>query len=72
MEAQDGLKSLLVWVRILCLPIEYYDHAILMKVEEKIGNPIRIDEATTSLVSRGHFARMCVEERNVHGRSTRF
>ena len=31
-----------------------------MKVEEKIGKPVKINEAT-SLVSRGHFARMCME-----------
>ena len=31
-----------------------------MKVREKISKPIKNDEAT-SLVSRGHFARMCVE-----------
>ena len=30
------------------------------KVGEKIGKPIKIDEAT-SLVSRDHFGRMCVE-----------
>ena len=30
-----------------------------MKVEEKIGKPDKIDEAT-SLVSRGHFAQMCM------------
>ena len=31
-----------------------------MKVGEKIGNPIKFDEAT-SLALRGHFARMCME-----------
>ena len=31
-----------------------------MKVREKIGKPVKIDEAT-SLASRGHFARICVE-----------
>ena len=31
-----------------------------MKVGEKIGKAIKIDEAR-SLVSRGHFAHMCVE-----------
>ena len=49
-----------MWVRILCLPIEDYDHAFLMKVGEKIGKPVRIDDAT-SLVSMGHFALLCVE-----------
>ena len=31
-----------------------------MKVAKKIGKPIKIDEAT-SLVSKGHFVRMCLE-----------
>ena len=57
---QDELKSLLVWVRILCLPIEDYDHAFLMKVGEKIGKPVRIDDAT-SLVSMVHSALLCFE-----------
>ena len=57
---QDNLKNLLVSVRIPCLPIEYYDKAFLMRVGAKIGRLIKIDEAT-SLVSRGHFARLCVE-----------
>ena len=34
--------------------------SFLMKVGEKIGKPIKIDEAT-SLVLRDHFARMWVE-----------
>ena len=57
--AQDSLQSLLVWVRIPCLPIEYYDRQFFMKAGEKIGTPVQIDEAT-SLVSQGLFARMCV------------
>ena len=51
-------KNLLVWVHIPCLPIEYYDHNFLMKVGVKIGKPVMIDD-TTSVASRGHFARMC-------------
>ena len=31
-----------------------------MRVGSKIGNPIKIDDAT-STVSRGHYARICVE-----------
>ena len=40
--------------------IVYYDKSFLMKVGEKIGKSVKIDEAT-SLVSRGHFARMFME-----------
>ena len=31
-----------------------------MRVGSKIGNPIKVDDAT-SMVSRGHYARICVE-----------
>ncbi|XP_038687586.1 uncharacterized protein LOC119986972 [Tripterygium wilfordii] len=57
---QDSMERLLVWVRIPCLPIEYYDYDFLMRVGEKIGKPVKIDDATDS-VSRGKFARLCVE-----------
>ena len=56
----DVTERVIVWVRFPCLPIEYYDQEFLMKVGEKIGKPIRIDR-TTGLVSRGKFARLCVE-----------
>ncbi|XVF74118.1 hypothetical protein PTKIN_Ptkin13bG0034600 [Pterospermum kingtungense] len=53
-------ERVLVWVRFPCLPIEYYDKEFLMRVGTYIGRPVRVDQAT-SLVSRGKFARMCVE-----------
>ncbi|XVF67807.1 hypothetical protein PTKIN_Ptkin10aG0151500 [Pterospermum kingtungense] len=56
----DRTEKMLVWVRLPCLPIEYYDQDFLLKVGSKIGRPIRIDQAT-SLVSRGKFVRLCVE-----------
>lgn len=56
----DKTEKVLVWVRFPCLPIEYYNIIFLRKVGEKIGRPIRIDQ-TTSQVSRGRFARMCIE-----------
>lgn len=31
-----------------------------MKVGEKVGRPVRIDDAT-SITSKGKFAKMCVE-----------
>lgn len=58
--ATDETKKLIVWVRFPDLPVEYYDYDFLMKLGEKIGEPKNIDDAT-SLVSRGKFARMCVE-----------
>ena len=57
---QDTLRNLLVWVRIPRLPIEYYDHNFLMKLDSKIGKPIHVDEATCAVL-RGHFACICVD-----------
>lgn len=56
----DTNEKVIVWVRFPDLPIEYYDQDFLFRVGEKIGEPIRIDSAT-SLTSRGKFARLCVE-----------
>lgn len=56
----DTTEKVLVWVRLPDLPIEYYDQSFLFTVGRKIGEPIRIDSAT-SLISRGKFARMCIE-----------
>lgn len=56
----DKTERLLVWVRFPCLPVEYYDYEFLMRLGEKIGKPKKVDQAT-SLVSRGKFARVCVE-----------
>ncbi|XVF44736.1 hypothetical protein PTKIN_Ptkin02bG0148000 [Pterospermum kingtungense] len=55
------MDEMLVWMRFPCLPIEYYDREFLLKVGSKIGHPIRVDHAT-SLVSKGKFSRLCVEE----------
>ena len=44
---QSTLESLLVWVRIPCIPIEYFDYNFLMKLGSKLGRPIRVDEATS-------------------------
>ena len=46
---QDILWNPLVWVRIPCLPIKYYDKRFLMNLGEKIGKPIKIDDATSAL-----------------------
>ncbi|XP_019183349.1 PREDICTED: uncharacterized protein LOC109178208 [Ipomoea nil] len=56
----DVTEKVLVWVRIPCLPAEYYNLIFLRKLGNKVGRTIRVDQAT-SLVSRGMFARICVE-----------
>lgn len=57
---RDTTEKVLVWVRFPDLPLEYFDSNILFRVGEKIGKPIRIDSATT-LISKGNFARLCME-----------
>ncbi|XP_019173812.1 PREDICTED: uncharacterized protein LOC109169384 [Ipomoea nil] len=56
----DHTEKMLVWVRIPCLPAEYYNLIFLKKLGNKVGRSIRVDQAT-SLVSMGYFARICVE-----------
>ncbi|XP_031095201.1 uncharacterized protein LOC115999492 [Ipomoea triloba] len=53
-------EKLLVWVRLPAIPVEYFEEDFLWKIGKKIGRPIKIDD-TTSLVSKGKFARVCVE-----------
>ncbi|RYR05834.1 hypothetical protein Ahy_B06g085655 [Arachis hypogaea] len=48
------------WIRIPNLPIELYNHRFLWRVGSAIGNMLKIDR-TTSIHSRGKFARICVE-----------
>ncbi|XP_019181905.1 PREDICTED: uncharacterized protein LOC109177015 [Ipomoea nil] len=56
----DSTEKVLVWVRIPCIPAEYYSIIFLRKLGNKLGRTIRVDQAT-SLISRGMFARICVE-----------
>ena len=56
----NSLRSLMVGVRLPCLPIEYFDYKFLMRVGSKIGKPIRVANATSTL-SIGHYERICVE-----------
>ncbi|XP_019182128.1 PREDICTED: uncharacterized protein LOC109177272 [Ipomoea nil] len=56
----DTTEKMLVWARIPCLPAEYYNYIFLRKLGNKVGRTIRVDQAT-SMVSKGRFARICVE-----------
>lgn len=53
-------NKFLVWVRFPKLPIEYFEEDFMMKIGRRIGRPIKVD-STTSLVSKGKFARACIE-----------
>ncbi|XP_031120209.1 uncharacterized protein LOC116023354 [Ipomoea triloba] len=56
----DATEKVLVWVRFSNLPVEYYNLLTMRKIGNKLGRTVRIDH-TTSLVSRGKFARVCIE-----------
>ncbi|CAN1128365.1 hypothetical protein LINPERHAP2_LOCUS4586, partial [Linum perenne] len=49
-----------VWARLPGLPLEYFDHAILKHIGDRIGKTVRIDN-TTLEGCRGNFARISVE-----------
>nr|GLL19518.1 uncharacterized protein LOC109173568 [Ipomoea trifida]GLL19519.1 uncharacterized protein LOC109173568 [Ipomoea trifida]GLL35493.1 uncharacterized protein LOC109173568 [Ipomoea trifida] len=53
-------EKLLVWARFPSLPVEYFEEEFLMRIGNQLGRSIKIDY-TTSLISKGKFARMCVE-----------
>ncbi|XP_031112012.1 uncharacterized protein LOC116015986 [Ipomoea triloba] len=60
-DSRDARTSkLLAWIRFPALSVEYFDDKFLEKIGKNIGRPIKVD-TTTSLVSKGSFARVCAE-----------
>ncbi|GAA0169103.1 hypothetical protein LIER_23656 [Lithospermum erythrorhizon] len=53
-------QSAAIWLRIPCLPVEYYDANILKDVGNHHGTLLRIDTKTTNS-GRGRFARLCIQ-----------
>lgn len=51
---------LAIWVRLLELPIEYYNHTILSKIGGKLGKLGKTDICTSTTL-RGRYVRICVE-----------
>ncbi|KAK9290190.1 hypothetical protein L1049_008356 [Liquidambar formosana] len=49
-----------VWARVPELPIEFFDPGILQQIGILLGQPIRIDTATSTM-ARGRYARICVQ-----------
>ena len=52
--------TMVVWIRLEHLPIEYYHPEFLHHVGNKLGKLLKID-AVTSAAIRGRFARLCVQ-----------
>ncbi|KAF7844981.1 uncharacterized protein G2W53_001886 [Senna tora] len=59
MDVKD-VTRIAAWVRIPSLPLEFYNVHCLRRIGGLIGRTIKVDP-TTSLTSRGKFARICVE-----------
>lgn len=55
-----NVSSIAVWIRLNELPIEYYEVEVLKKIENLVGNVLRIDTHTAA-EARGRFARLCVQ-----------
>ncbi|XP_020265392.1 uncharacterized protein LOC109840960 [Asparagus officinalis] len=56
----DQITSVIAWIRLPELPLEFYSHIALKRIAAKVGKVVRIDGNTQNAV-RGSFARVCVE-----------
>ena len=54
------IDKTMVWIRISCLNLVYYDESVLWGLASMVGNPVKVDLHTLKVAS-GRFARMCVE-----------
>lgn len=57
---KEEVERVAAWVRLPELPIEYYDSDFLFFLGNRIGRTVKVDQ-TTSLTTRGQYARLCVE-----------
>lgn len=53
-------SKLIVWNRFPELPVEYFNKEALFNIAKVVGKPIRVNYVTNS-VSKGQYARVCVE-----------
>ncbi|XP_020228424.1 uncharacterized protein LOC109809499 [Cajanus cajan] len=54
------VDSTLVWVRFSGLGVMFYDESVLLTIASAIGKPVKVDLNTLNM-TRGRFARVCVE-----------
>lgn len=52
-----NVSSIVVWIRLNELPIEYYEVEVLKKIGNSIGKVLQINTHTTA-EARGRFARL--------------
>lgn len=58
--SSDTITTTMVWVRFPEILIELFNEQVLLQIGNKLGKAIRIDK-TTLTVTRGKFARVCVQ-----------
>ncbi|KAF7815394.1 putative ribonuclease H protein At1g65750 family [Senna tora] len=56
----NEVTKIAAWVRVPSLPLEFYNARCLWRIGDLVGRTLKIDP-TTSLTSRGKFARICIE-----------
>ncbi|XVF32012.1 hypothetical protein REPUB_Repub17cG0044700 [Reevesia pubescens] len=56
----DKVGTTAVWIHLPELPIEYFNCEILREIGRMVGKPLKLD-SSTALVTRGKYARICVE-----------
>ncbi|CAN1796991.1 hypothetical protein LINPERHAP1_LOCUS21102 [Linum perenne] len=57
---EEEIKSILTWVRLPKLPIQYFNSLAVHRIGNTIGRTVRLDLATSE-GSRCRYARVCVE-----------
>ncbi|PPR80737.1 hypothetical protein GOBAR_AA39975 [Gossypium barbadense] len=58
--SEATLHSVVVWVRIIKLPLEYYDSEVLVKIDHSIGTLLRANNALSSKM-RGKYDRFLIQ-----------
>ncbi|XVE97790.1 hypothetical protein REPUB_Repub03eG0049200 [Reevesia pubescens] len=58
--SETSFSSVAIWIRLLELPVEYFDAEILKKIGKCIGKLIRVD-GHTLVRERERYARICVQ-----------
>ena len=53
-------KKATMWIRIQCLPIEFYNNIFLDMIGISLGKFLKVDKLT-SIQSKGKFVRICVK-----------
>lgn len=54
------INSMMVWVRLARIPIEFYNEKVLIQIGGKLGRAVKVD-VTTLRAARGKYACICVE-----------